>query len=160
MGLREAARRVGVSATAAYRHFLCKEDLLASVAAEGFNELFSAMTPIDKGSETQFDIGLAYIEFARQNPGLFRLMFGPLLQVRAKYYALNKAAGAVFELLEHSDANIEDEPQGSGMAAWGLMHGLSTLLIDGVIPSDDARALARQTLYHMEKSSPALLPAA
>ena len=35
VGLREAARRVGVSATAGYRHFANKEDLLASVAAEG-----------------------------------------------------------------------------------------------------------------------------
>jgi hypothetical protein len=36
VGLRETARRVGVSATAAYRHFTNKEDLLASIAAEGF----------------------------------------------------------------------------------------------------------------------------
>ena len=36
LGLRETARRVGVSATAAYRHFSSKNDLLASVAAEGF----------------------------------------------------------------------------------------------------------------------------
>ena len=43
VGLRETARRVGVSATAAYRHFTNKEDLLASVAAEGFQELAAAM---------------------------------------------------------------------------------------------------------------------
>ena len=160
VGLREAARRVGVSATAAYRHFLCKEDLLASVAAEGFSELLSEMMAMDKGAETHIDVGLAYIEFARQKPGLFRLMFGPLLQVRAKYYALNKAAEAVFDLLEHSNPEIEDGQQGSSMAAWGLMHGLSSLVIDGVIPSDDARALARQMLRHAEKPTPALLSAA
>ena len=43
VGLRETARRVGVSPTAAYRHFANKEDLLASVAAEGFRELAAAM---------------------------------------------------------------------------------------------------------------------
>ena len=43
VGLRETSRRVGVSATAAYRHFNNKEDLLASVAAEGFRELAAAM---------------------------------------------------------------------------------------------------------------------
>ena len=35
VGLREMARRVGVSPTAAYRHFASREDLLASVAARG-----------------------------------------------------------------------------------------------------------------------------
>ena len=43
VGLRETARRVGVSATAAYRYFPSREDLLASVAAEGFRELAAAI---------------------------------------------------------------------------------------------------------------------
>ena len=43
VGVRETARRVGVSATAGYRHFNNKEDLLASVAAEGFRELAAAI---------------------------------------------------------------------------------------------------------------------
>src|SRR5512138_2569100 len=37
--LREAARRVGVSQTAPYRHFETKEALLAAVAEEGFRAL-------------------------------------------------------------------------------------------------------------------------
>ena len=43
MGLREAARRVGVSPTATYRHFRDKDDLLAAVAAEGFREFAAAL---------------------------------------------------------------------------------------------------------------------
>src|ERR1700732_4038088 len=49
-GLRETARRVGVSATAAYRHFTNKEDLLASVAAQGFHELAAAMEGGTRGA--------------------------------------------------------------------------------------------------------------
>ena len=49
VGLRETARRVGVSATAAYRHFTSKDDLLASVAAEGFRELAAAMQDATRG---------------------------------------------------------------------------------------------------------------
>ena len=49
VGLRETARRVGVSATAAYRHFTSKEDLLASVAAEGFRDLAAAMERAARG---------------------------------------------------------------------------------------------------------------
>ena len=44
-------------------------------------------------------IGLAYVEFALQKRGLFRLMFGPILVERAKYPGLDEAARAVFDLL-------------------------------------------------------------
>lgn len=79
VGLRETARRVGVSATAAYRHFSSKEDLLASVAAEGFRELTAEMEAAAEGPDPLIGLGLAYVEFALQKRGLFRLMFGPIL---------------------------------------------------------------------------------
>src|SRR5271154_5992639 len=91
VGLRETARRVGVSATAAYRHFISKEDLLASVAAEGFRELGAAMEGATRGPNLLSRGGLAYVEFAQQNRGLFRLMFGPVLAERAKYPELQAA---------------------------------------------------------------------
>src|SRR5271154_2730714 len=42
--LREVARRAGVSHNAPYRHFRDKDDLLAAVAAEGFERLTASMT--------------------------------------------------------------------------------------------------------------------
>ena len=95
VGLREIARRVGVSATAAYRYFTNKEDLLASVAAEGFCELAAAIQGATRGAAPLTRAGLAYIEFASQNRGLFRLMFGPILAERAKYPALQAASTGV-----------------------------------------------------------------
>src|SRR3974377_1802486 len=89
VGLRETARRVGVSATAAYRHFASKEDLLPSVAAEGLRGLSATMEAARSGPEPLIDLGLAYVEFALQKRGLFRLMFGPILVERKKYPALN-----------------------------------------------------------------------
>ncbi len=74
VGLREAARRIGVSPTAAYRHFSSKEDLLASVAAEGFRELSAALDRAMQGPDHLLGLGLAYVEFALQKRGLFRLM--------------------------------------------------------------------------------------
>jgi len=41
--LREVARRAGVSHNAPYRHFKDKDDLLAEVAAQGFDRLTAAM---------------------------------------------------------------------------------------------------------------------
>jgi AcrR family transcriptional regulator len=149
IGLREASRRVGVSATAAYRHFTNKEDLLASVAAEGFRELAAAMETSATGSDPLGGVSLAYVEFALQKRGLFRLMFGPILLQRAKYPELDEAARAVFGLLQRVAVSADDGPHqdnSAGMAAWGLVHGLSSLFIDGLFPETYARGMANQIL--------------
>jgi AcrR family transcriptional regulator len=151
VGLRETARRVGVSATAAYRHFANKEDLLASVAAEGFRELAAAMETGAIEADPLRAVGLAYVEFALQKRGLFRLMFGPVLVERAKYPGLNTAADLVFNLLQRIAVHSDEQPRegdAAGMAAWGLVHGLSSLFIDGLVPETYARGMADAILAH------------
>src|ERR1700679_3251930 len=128
VGLRETARRVGVSATAAYRHFTSKEDLLASLAAEGFRELAAAMESATRGATPLVRAGLAYIEFASQNRGLFRLMFGPVLAERARYPELQAATAGVEALLMRGVSDLDQRPlddNHAAMAAWGLVHGLA-----------------------------------
>src|SRR5208337_674203 len=75
----EVARRVGVSAAEAYRHFACREDLLAAVAAEGFDELAAELDAAAHAGDPLISLGLAYVDFATTKRGLFGLMFGPLL---------------------------------------------------------------------------------
>jgi AcrR family transcriptional regulator len=154
VGLRETARRVGVSATAAYRHFANKEDLLASVAAEGFRELAAALETGAIESDPLRAVGLAYVEFALQKRGLFRLMFGPILVERAKYPELNEAASAVFDLLQRVAVSADEPPRedrAAGMAAWGLVHGLSSLFIDGLFPETYARGMANAILVQRHR---------
>ena len=160
VGLRETARRVGVSATAAYRHFSNKEDLLASVAAEGFRELAAAMETGATESDPLRAVGLAYVEFALQKRGLFRLMFGPVLVARAKYPELDEAARAVFAVLQRVAVSANDGPRqdnSAGMAAWGLVHGLSSLFIDGLVPEAYARGMANEIF--VQASRPEYQPA-
>jgi AcrR family transcriptional regulator len=133
-----------VSATAAYRHFTSKEDLLASVAAQGFHELAAAMQSATRGANPLTRAGLAYIEFANRNRGLFRLMFGPILAERTKYPALQAASAGVEALLVRGVADLDPRPLNdnlAAMAAWGLVHGLAHLIVDGFFPA--ARALAQ-----------------
>ena len=94
-------------------------------------------------------IGLAYVEFALQKRGLFRLMFGPILVERAKHPGLDEAARAVFDLLRRVVVGAEGLPRqdnSEAMAAWGLVHGLSSLFIDGLVPEARARGLAEEIL--------------
>ena len=66
-------------------------------------------------------VGLAYVEFALQKRGLFRLMFGPLLAERAKYPTLNQSVDEVFRFLQQVVTG-EDRPHEDDvttLAAWG-----------------------------------------
>jgi AcrR family transcriptional regulator len=149
VGLREAARRVGVSATAAYRHFSSKEDLLASVAAEGFQELSAHMEAGASGPDPLAGLGLAYVEFALRKRGLFRLMFGPILKERTRHPALNEAAAAAFEVVERvagSAAERPDEAEATTVAALGLVHGLSSLLVNDIFPESLAKEWTQRIL--------------
>src|SRR6201984_2405102 len=77
--LREVARRAGVSHNAPYRHFRDRDELLASVAAQGYRELAKAMTDAAARQTDALDAlreaGLAYVSFALRRPEHFTVMF-------------------------------------------------------------------------------------
>lgn len=78
--LTEAARLAGVSAAAVYRHFEGRDDLLAEVARQGFDEFATRLTAaFDEGRPSALSamerIGAAYLRFARERKGLYMAMF-------------------------------------------------------------------------------------
>jgi len=92
IGLRDVSRRIGVSASAMYRHFANKDELLASVAAQGFRELAASLESAANEPDPVTALGLAYVEFVVAKRGLFGLMFGRRLAQKEKHPALQKAA--------------------------------------------------------------------
>ncbi len=141
--LREAGRDVGVTANATYRHFLNKEALLAAVAAKGFLELAAGLRAAASGPDPAIAVGLAYVDFALASRGLFRLMFGQTLRQKDKYPELSGAIAQAQDAMGHSGSiDVESHV----LAAWGLCHGLSVLLIGNLAPNVDARALAQRIL--------------
>src|ERR1700761_1194595 len=88
--LREVARRTGVSATAAYHHFASHEDLVQAVKERSLDLLAEQMraaivheaatrneNPADAARCRVRALGAAYLQFAADEPGLYRLTFGP-----------------------------------------------------------------------------------
>src|SRR5579864_8623220 len=77
--LREVARRAGVSHNAPYRHFPSKDDLLAAVAAEGFDRLTVSMQKSMARStlpRQRLELcGVGYVGFALRWPQHFLVMF-------------------------------------------------------------------------------------
>ena len=144
LSLREAARRAGVSPPAAYRHFPDKDAMLASLAARGFAEFGAALGAAAAGRpEAPLDaMGAAYVDFALARPARFRLMFGPLIaRAKGRDLALDMAREAAFAALS---AQAGSRP--ASLRAWGLVHGLAMLLLDGALPAEDPKGLVREVL--------------
>jgi AcrR family transcriptional regulator len=145
IGLREAARAVGVSATAVYRHFPDKGAFLAALAAEGLRQLGAAQHVASEaagGGERGFAAtGAAYVRFAIANPALFRLAFsasgaGPRWSP-GEWHAENDAARLLRENAERLSEG-DAEARLTALRAWGLVHGLALLILDGQIMLEDA----------------------
>src|SRR5271165_6744016 len=77
--LRAVARQAKVSHNAPYRHFRDKDELLAAVAGEGFDQLAESMitaaAPASNALEALELSGLGYVRFALDWPEHFSAMF-------------------------------------------------------------------------------------
>ncbi len=78
--LRDVARRAGVSEAAPYHHFESKAHLLLEAAAQGYaalaDRLAAAATTEASARARLPALGAAYVQFALDEPGYFRLLFG------------------------------------------------------------------------------------
>jgi len=146
LSLREVARKVGVSATAVYRHFPDKQALLYALCEQGAAQLARVQQDAMEGAgggQAGFDeTGRAYVRFALANPALFRLMMttrppGGMLD------ADETAVNAAMRLLRQNIASLlppgatEDEQRMAVIKSWALVHGLAMLMLDGQVPADE-----------------------
>ena len=79
MSLRAVAREAGVSPAAPYHHFKDKSELLDAVAHEGWEMLNARMTAARSREHTVGEkltaLGVSYVQFAREHPALYRVMY-------------------------------------------------------------------------------------
>ncbi len=148
--LREAARRVGVSAAAAYRHFVGHGELLQAVKQRALAALADAMQdgldsgepladPADDAVRRFRNLGRAYVRFALDNPGLFHTAFCRPDGVPGDVDVTARiAASRPYQILSGSldelvAAGLLDAPRRplASIAFWAAVHGLATLLVDG-----------------------------
>jgi AcrR family transcriptional regulator len=167
--LREAARRVGVSANAAYRHFTSLPDLVAAVAEYALAALARSMEAElaacpqtgDPGTDAVRRlnaVGRGYIHFALAEPGLFATAFGQhkaagdasVHSGEAPALGLGASGLGPYALLERAlDDMVEVgvlDPADRTIAAtnaWASVHGLSNLLLG---PLAGNAATARESL--------------
>ena len=160
--LREATRRVGVSANAAYRHFADRDALLGHVVslaqARAADVISDTMDAVDGGldagarARARFRaVGVGYLRFAMDEPGLFRTAFAvPVdLSRAASPEAAGRAGRTPFQLLAESldamvDTGVLSEAQrpGAELLAWSAVHGMAMLALEGPLRDLPADAIA------------------
>ncbi len=179
--LREAARELGVSPGAAYRHFADKQALMTALALDGHVRLATAMEkaiarlPGKPGTRAQAAaafsaIGEVYVEFAVRHPSHFRVMFGPCLEDWGIPGQAAPGRDAFQILMDVLDAMVATgvidarARAGAEIAAWSGVHGLAALLVEGALPlpprgrADAVRLMVRTLLLGLG-GDPALAPA-
>jgi len=79
ISLRAVAREAGVSPAAPYHHFRDKSELLDALAIEGWDQLAvqtrAALAEAAPGRDLLVTLGVAYVQFAKMNPAIYRVMF-------------------------------------------------------------------------------------
>jgi AcrR family transcriptional regulator len=161
--LREATRMVGVVPNAAYRHFADRDALLAAVRNEAVKELAGRMaarmdqvragphTPTGARLRLQA-VGETYLEFARNEPGLFDTAFAT-----TGHEAAGEGADAQtpLDLLQAALDNLvsagilaPDRRPDIEYPIWAGVHGLAVLLRGPLqsLPERDKRRLQGQML--------------
>jgi AcrR family transcriptional regulator len=152
LSLRDVARRAGVSHAAPTHHFRNKAGLLTAIAAEGWNLLADALEQAQR--EAGFGAqGVAYVLFATRHPAHFAVMRAPDLLHHddpSLVVARERAGEQLRKGTSETDPTSDD--RGRRLAAWALVHGLASLLLEGNIrpePGTNVEELARAVTAHL-----------
>ena len=148
--LREATRMVGVAPNAAYRHFADRDELLFAVCTAAMTELAARMAAgvarvrgkhgnAAAASRRLNAIGVAYLDFARDDPGLFASAFAvpqahsydvPDEKIGSYATPLSQLRAVLDELVHAGVLDPRRRP-GIEYAIWSTVHGLAVLTGQG-----------------------------
>jgi len=148
--LRECARRARVSHAAPAHHFHSVGDLLAEIAAQGFDDLAAAM---DAAAGQERDparrliaLGRSYVAFALSNKAVFQLLFNRGARSNDNV-RLKTASKAAYERLTESIGSVIPEAsqaarQTMADLAWVSVHGFAMLALGGELDRNAASGAA------------------
>ncbi|MFE4828174.1 TetR/AcrR family transcriptional regulator [Streptomyces sp. NPDC056672] len=154
MSLREVQRRAGVSPAAAYRHFRDRDALLLAVAQECAGMLADHIAaaledaPPFTGEPASargrlLAAGVAYLDFAIGNPGLYRAIFISDEQIDELTAPSQRAQGSAgdggYNLLVSTLQDVVSATGGTQLnpwdplTVWATCHGLAMLRLDAAL---------------------------
>lgn len=152
LSLRKLARELDVNQTALYSHFKNKNALLAELALRGFRQLIQqSHIVMSEGHSPEQTLSLFaeyYLDFARQYPELFKLMFGPLFsELHPESESLWTTAEESFALFQNvigdylASIHSKTPNKLAILTVWSFMHGFVHLVIGDRLGEDSLSAL-------------------
>lgn len=138
----DAAKIVGVSPTALYRHFRGRDELVAEVAGRGFDLLAERLARAlrSRGSplERFTRMGEAYLAFAEEEPGFYAAMFAA--RTADESNRQGQETSSAFTILVNAlmltfPEGFDDvDPRFMALEVWALSHGIATLAAAHQLP--------------------------
>lgn len=142
--MRKVATCVGVSATALYRHFANKEELLFHVLLHGFHIFAGYLQRVDETLpplQVLEDTINAYADFALREQAYYEMMFMTSEQMTGLKQLSKEGASEMrhtFDILhkridrciENGDIAVDDSYR-TAFAVWAFAHGQIALFING-----------------------------
>ena len=147
--LGDAAKLVGVTAAAPYRHYPDTNALVAELGQRGFEKFSDCLeTAWNDGQPDPYTAfmhtGPAYLAFVREEPGMYAAMFGnfsivavagPCAAAQRALEILFRTTGGALKYLGGPENRIHQ----LAMQVWSLSHGVATLAMSGYL--DDPEPL-------------------
>jgi AcrR family transcriptional regulator len=147
--LRKTARRAGVSHNAPYAHFADKQSLIAAIALEGHVKIHTLIEKVvtqypDEPLKQLVNLAWAYVQFGLESPAHYKITFSGLIENEKNFPSFVEVSHSSLRLLQKIVAdcqaagvlNSHNRPVGMvAVSAWGLIHGLVSLIIEGQVPS-------------------------
>lgn len=131
--MRTLVNRCGYTAPTIYHYFGDKDGLVDALLEERFNELLERARAVEAGSDPVENVktmAAACMDFSRENPAFFRLVYSTMARrdrPAPAAEAARTALGAPLAKLGASGLLRGDEEFVAGQALWALLHGLTVL---------------------------------
>lgn len=151
--LREIAPQLGVSATAAYRHFTNRQQLVEEVSAQGFLAMSEQIAaPQPAGAEVDpvvaayvalRNASIVMVHFAAAEPAWARMMIETIGDSEAVSTAAQKVRGQLQDLLDRGievGTFLPGTTVREARVYWAGIDGLSSHAMFRVLPMDTAEA--------------------
>jgi len=148
LSIRNAAKKIGVSHTAPYRHFKNKEEFLVVIAIKGFDILDQDMEKAlsNTGSPDASALaktGRAYIQFAVSNSNYYKIMFGDTIRNKTNYPrffdAYDRSFRKLIRVIESNGTTQQTDKTDleiTAIAVWSMLHGYCSLVMDNEKDTD------------------------
>ncbi|GHH38200.1 TetR/AcrR family transcriptional regulator [Lentzea cavernae] len=141
--LRSVARKVGIAAPSIYPHFADQPSIMLAVVQGEMAKLATVLHEAAQNAEQDgrsqlFAVCNAYLDFAREHPQRYRIMFGGLWTPSVEDTSITDAdleslgvdaftllAGVLGKCVEEGIAHRSDDLYGDSVALWLGLHGLA-----------------------------------